>query len=80
MKAPVFKRLIWIAGLVVLVAIAATFAAGAPVLPERHQCVGPILDSPPSQLVQARDLRLGKPEEAEVGVRLAAPPAESLVQ
>ena len=40
LRAPKLKRrLIWIAGLVVVVAIAATFATGAPVLPERRSAV-----------------------------------------
>ena len=48
--------------------------------PERKQRLRSIFDRPPAQFVQASDLRLSEAEEAEVGVRFAAPPAQSLVE
>jgi HlyD family secretion protein len=66
------KRVIWIAGLVVVVAIAATFATGAPVLPERRSAVptAKVVKGPLKLTVYATgELRAGRT------MNMMAPPA-----
>jgi HlyD family secretion protein len=66
------RRLIWIAGLVVIAAIAATFATGAPVLPERRSSVptAKVVRGPLKLTVYATgELRAGRT------MNIVAPPA-----
>jgi multidrug resistance efflux pump len=66
------RRVIWIAGLVVVVAIAATFATGAPVLPERRSAVptAKVIKGPLKLTVYATgELRAGRT------MNMMAPPA-----